>query len=191
MNHIENYLEFIKTIEGIKSVTRTAWTKTGRHESTAEHSWRLSVFAAVLADEFPELDMQKVITLCLIHDIGELYTGDISAAEVTDSSAKTSRECEDVHKIFGLLPEKTCNYFISLWEEYALAATPEARFVKALDKAETIIQHNQGQNPPDFDYEFNLTYGKQYFENDSRLEVLRQILDKDTQKTAGNSNPKT
>ena len=48
---------------------------------------------------------------------------------------------------------------LALWDEYEAAATPEARAVKALDKMETILQHSQGDNPPDFDYGFNLTYG--------------------------------
>lgn len=190
MNQLESYLNFIKTIEGIKSVTRTAWTESGRHESTAEHSWRLAMLALVLKDEFPELDSYKVLTMCLIHDMGELYTGDIPAIENPCAEDKESREHEDVSKIFGTLPEKTGTKLLELWEEYSEAATPEARLVKALDKAETILQHNQGKNPPDFDYGFNLSYGKKYFEDDSRLNVLREVLDKETKELfTQNSSP--
>lgn len=67
-----------------------------------------------------------------------------------------------------------------LWEEYSQGITPEARFVKALDKAETIIQHSQGRNPAGFDYGFNLEYGKEYFEQDERLEALRSLIDAET-----------
>lgn len=190
MNQLESYLNFIKTIEGIKSVTRTAWTESGRHESTAEHSWRLAMLALVLKDEFPELDSYKVLTMCLIHDMGELYTGDIPAIENPCAEDKESREHEDVSKIFDTLPEKTGTKLLELWEEYSEAATPEARLVKALDKAETILQHNQGKNPPDFDYGFNLSYGKKYFEDDSRLNVLREVLDKETKELfTQNSSP--
>lgn len=70
--------------------------------------------------------------------------------------------------------------FLSLWNEYNNCSTPEAHLVKALDKAETILQHNQGKNPPDFDYAFNLTYGASYFKGDPRLEELRSILDAET-----------
>lgn len=190
MNQLESYLNFIKTIEGIKSVTRTAWTESGRHESTAEHSWRLAMLALVLKDEFPELDSYKVLTMCLIHDMGELYTGDIPAIENPCAEDKESREHEDVSKIFGTLPEKTGTKLLELWEEYSEAATPEARLVKALDKAETILQHNQGKNPPDFDYGFNLSYGKKYFKDDSRLNVLREVLDKETKELfTQNSSP--
>ena len=79
MEHLNEYLDFIRTVEGIKSVTRTAWTKTGRQESTAEHSFRLALLALTLIDEFPELDAKKVLSMCLIHDLGELYAGDIPA----------------------------------------------------------------------------------------------------------------
>ena len=65
-------------------------------------------------------------------------------------------------------------------EEYSQGITPEARFVKALDKAETIIQHSQGRNPAGFDYGFNLEYGKEYFEQDERLEALRSLIDAET-----------
>ena len=69
-----------------------------------------------------------------------------------------------------------------LWEEYEACRTPEARLVKALDKAETILQHNQGMNPPDFDYAFNLSYGAEYFRSDKVLQRLRSLLDIDTRR---------
>ena len=77
-------------------------------------------------------------------------------------------------------PEPKRSEFLSLWNEYNNCSTPEAHLVKALDKAETILQHNQGKNPPDFDYAFNLTYGASYFKGDPRLEELRSILDAET-----------
>ena len=77
------------------SVTRTAWTKTGRQESTAEHSFRLALLALTLIDEFPELDAKKVLSMCLIHDLGELYAGDIPAISNTDPLAKSKQEYLD------------------------------------------------------------------------------------------------
>ena len=159
MEHLNEYLDFIRTVEGIKSVTRTAWTKTGRQESTAEHSFRLALLALTLIDEFPELDAKKVLSMCLIHDLGELYAGDIPAISNTDPLAKSKQEYLDICRIFQLLPEPKRSEFLSLWNEYNNCSIPEAHLEKALDKAETILQHNQGKNPPDFDYAFNLTYG--------------------------------
>lgn len=81
--------------------------------------------------------------------------------------------------MLSLLPESQAEELFKLWVEYNENRTAEAKLVKALDKAETIIQHNQGENPPDFDYEFNLDYGKQYFSENPLLQELRKLLDHD------------
>lgn len=180
MKNLNKYMDFIKVAEGLKSVTRTAWTSTGRRESTAEHSWRLVLLASVLLEEFPELDKQKVLLMALVHDMGEVYTGDISANSEFSSREKEQAERHDIQEVFGKLPKEQGDFYISLWEEYSGEETPEARFVKALDKGETILQHAQGKNPETFDYEFNLSYGKKYFEGDKRLEKIREFLDTET-----------
>jgi putative hydrolase of HD superfamily len=69
---------------------------------------------------------------------------------------------------------------LALWDDYENARSAEAKAVKALDKLETILQHNQGKNPPGFDYQFNLAYGKKYTDADPLFESLRSILDEDT-----------
>ncbi|MBR4934858.1 MAG: HD domain-containing protein, partial [Anaerotignum sp.] len=71
------FLQILHTTEHLKDVTRHAYTSGGRHESTAEHSWRLCLLAFFLRDEFPQLDMDHVLRMCLIHDLGEIFTGDI------------------------------------------------------------------------------------------------------------------
>lgn len=180
MSFIEKMVCFIKEAERLKSVTRTAWTREGRRESTAEHSWRLALLAGLAAERFPELDKAKVLMMCLVHDMGELYEGDVSAALRPDPQAKEEAERRAVRRAFALLPEPQEAALLALWEEYNAHATPEARLVKALDKAETIIQHNQGSNPPDFDYRFNLGYGKEAFEDNEFLRQLRALLDEET-----------
>ena len=79
MSNINEVIEFIKEIENLKSVTRTAWTTTGRREYTAEHSWRLAMLLMVLEEDFKGVDINKAIKMSLVHDLGELYDGDISA----------------------------------------------------------------------------------------------------------------
>ncbi len=101
--------------------------------------------------------------MCLIHDLGELYGGDISAAALPDENEKYREERHAVEKVFGLLPPDTGKRYLAIWQEYNDNATPEAHLVKALDKAETILQHTQGKNPDGFDYAFNLEYGKTLF----------------------------
>ena len=186
------YTDFIKEAEGLKSTLRTAWTAEGRQESTAEHSWRLALFAGVLCREFPELDREKALMMCLVHDLGERYSGEISAGLRPDAEDKLNQERADVQRICRFLPEGGAGDEVAgLWEEYSRGITPEARFVKALDKAETIIQHSQGRNPAGFDYGFNLNYGTEYFDRDQRLETLRGLVDAETRKrmeTEGKQN---
>lgn len=184
MEKLERYLQFIREAERLKDVLRTAHTSAGRHESTAEHTWRLALLAAVLTDEKPELDMQRVLLMCLVHDLGEAYDGDIPAVAQAAPEAKEASERTAIDRLTRLLPEQSGRKIRKIWEEYEACATPEARWVKALDKAETIIQHNQGANPADFNYGFNLTYGAEYFRDDELLRRLRRLLDEATRQHA-------
>ncbi|WP_064975862.1 HD domain-containing protein [Alistipes provencensis] len=180
MEKLEHYLRFMREAERLKNVLRSAHTSTGRHESTAEHTWRLALLALVLADEKPELDQQRVLAMCLVHDLGEAYEGDIPAVEQSDPAVKAAAERSAMERLAPLLPDAAAVRIRALWEEYETCATPEARWVKALDKAETILQHNQGANPAGFDYDFNLTYGAEWFRDDALLRELRSLLDAET-----------
>ena len=182
---LDRYLMFINEAGLLKSILREAWTSSGRQESTAEHSWRLALLSSLMLDEFPELDREKVLMLCLVHDLGELYEGDISAALMPDAAVKYETELRAVTKLFSMLPEETAGKYMELWMEYEKAETKEALFVKTMDKTETILQHNKGKNPPDFDYQFNLEYGKEYFEGNEWLRELRKRLDTETEKRVG------
>ncbi len=179
---IKKLISFIEEAEKLKSVVRTAWTGKGRRESTAEHSWRLALFAGLLSDSFPEADLSKVLMMSLIHDIGEIEEGDVSAALCPDQEEKYATEYRAARSAFALLPEPQAGRLMDIWIEYNDCSTPEAKLVKALDKAETILQHCQGDNPPDFDYSFNLEYGKEYFEYNDILKELRSMIDEKTRK---------
>ncbi|HHV08870.1 MAG TPA: HD domain-containing protein [Clostridiales bacterium] len=178
--NLEKYIAFIEEIEKMKSVLRTSWTSSGRRESDAEHSWRLALLACVISEEYKGLDLPKLLIMSLIHDIGEIYEGDISAALELDKSDKYDTEYRAVQKVFSILPEGQAERMLDIWLEYNANETPEAKLVKALDKAETILQHNQGNAPEDFDYGFNLAYGKEYFKEGDILIRLRSYLDQKT-----------
>ena len=180
MEKLIRYLRFIREAERLKNVLRTAYTSEGRHESTAEHSWRLALLAAVLTGERPELDMQRVVLMGLIHDLGEAFDGDVPAIAQTAPGVKAASELAAMERLTRLLPPEAGATIREIWEEYEACQTPEARWVKALDKAETIIQHNQGANPAGFDYAFNLTYGSEYFDDGALLSDLRLLLDEET-----------
>lgn len=188
---IEKCIAFIEEAEKLKSVVRTAWTSSGRRESTAEHSWRLAMLAGIMAANDPGLDMAKVLMLCFIHDMGEIYDGDISAALNPDKEDKYDMEYRAVKKVFSLLPGSGAKKLMDLWLEYNGNSTAEAKLVKALDKAETIIQHNQGSNPPGFDYRFNLQYGKEYFQENDDLKKLRTLIDAKTTRNCVTAGSKT
>lgn len=179
MDTLKQQIAFIKHAGRLKSVLREAWSFDGRQESTAEHSWRLALLAGLLAPSFG-VDREKTLMMCLIHDLGELYIGDISAASNPNEEEKHAAEERDVRHVLSLLPEAQGRELLALWLEYNDNSTPEAKLVKALDKAETIIQHNQGKNPPGFDYDFNLEYGKSYFSGSPVLQKLREMLDAET-----------
>ncbi len=180
-------LQFLRDAERLKDLTRTAFTTEGRPESVAAHTWRLCLMSVVLEEQFPEVDFARLVKMCIIHDLGEAIGGDIPAIEQKPGEDKSEKEREDLLQLLQPLPPHTQVQITELWDEYEAASTPEARIAKALDKLETILQHNQGKNPDDFDYRFNLDYGKQYTKGDPVIEQIRSILDRETEMRADKS----
>ena len=177
-------LRFLQQAERLKNTMRTAFTSEGRQESVAEHTWRLCLMAAVLAPHYPDVDEARLLKMCIIHDLGEALQGDVPAPEQDDEEGKAAQERADLQHLLAPLSQTLRDEIMGLWDEYETAATPEARLAKALDKLETILQHTQGQNPDDFDYRFNLTYGTQYTSADPLIAGLRQVLDEATERRA-------
>jgi putative hydrolase of HD superfamily len=182
-------LAFIRAAEALKDTLRSAHTSQGRHESTAEHSWRLGLMAMVFGPSLGTpgraLDMARVLKMCVVHDLGEAISGDIPAVLqaqlAAESFDKSARERADLLTLMAPLPAPLRAEFLDLWEDYEHARSPEARAVKALDKLETILQHNQGANPPGFDHAFNLHYGAKHTRGHALIERLRAAVDIDTQ----------
>ena len=184
-------IRFIQEAERLKSVLRSGFTSSGRAESTAEHSWRLCLLAMTFADQLGSIDIGKVLKLCVVHDLGEAISGDVSAVDQHLDPDKTERERRDLQTLTRTLPVALQAEILALWEEYESAQTTEAKVVKGLDKLETIIQHNQGANPPDFDYAFNLAYGQKYTAADPVLATIRALVDRDTLRLAQAGRPPT
>ena len=116
MEKLIRYLRFIREAERLKNVLRTAYTSEGRHESTAEHSWRLALLAAVLTGERPELDMQRVVLMCLIHDLGEAFDGDVPAIAQTAPGVKAASELAAMERLTRLLPPEAGATIREIWE---------------------------------------------------------------------------
>lgn len=174
---IERRLTFLREAERLKTVLRSGYTTAGEPESTAEHTWRLCLMAIVFEDALGDVDMLQVLKLCVVHDLGEAINGDIPAIHQDAYPDRHERERNDVQTLTAPLDPETRGTILALWDEYDRAETPEAKAVKALDKLETILQHNQGQNPPDFDYGFNLGYARQHTEATPFFRAVREILD--------------
>jgi putative hydrolases of HD superfamily len=185
---LEGVLAFMRAAEGLKTATRSGWTSTGRPESVADHTWRLCLLALALRPGLPEVDYARLLPMLVIHDLGEAIGGDIPAPEqAAHGGAKATDERRDLLRLTEPLPEAQRAEIAALWDEYEAAQTPEARVAKALDKLETILQHNQGRNPADFDYRFNLAYGQQYTGATPLLAALRAMLDAETEQRARDS----
>lgn len=122
------------------------------------------------------IDFERVLKICVVHDLGEAIRGDISATVQMTAAKKSQIERGDLIELCRSLPAHVQEDFLALWEEYEAESTFEAKIVKALDKMETIIQHNQGNNPPDFDYEFNLKFRRHQPEFPCSINHLRWIL---------------
>lgn len=191
MNEAElaGFLDFLRAAERLKTVTRSGYTSAGHSESVAEHTWRLSLMALLLAPEFPELDAARLLKICLVHDLGEAIGGDIPAPEqarraAAGGVAKAHQERRDLEELLRPLAERQRTEILALWDEYDAARSPEAKLAKALDKLETILQHTQGDNPPGFDYRFNLGYGREHTAQPPLIAAIRAVLDRATEDRA-------
>ena len=188
---LHGILAFLRGAERLKTVTRSGWTSAGQPESVAEHTWRLCLLALVLGPRFPGVRMERLLRICIVHDLGEAIGGDIPAPvqaerarSAPDAGGKSAQERRDLLELLAPLPDESRAEIVALWDEYEDARTPEARLAKGLDKLETILQHTQGKNPPDFDYRFNLGYGRQYTADDPLLAAMRALLDEETERRA-------
>ncbi len=186
---LSGILDFLRAAEALKVNTRSAHTSAGKKESVAEHTWRLCLMAMVLAPSVPEVDFAHLVRICIVHDLGEAIGGDIPAPEQARRASsghahKADAERRDLVQLVAPLPPARRAEIIALWDEYEAARTPEARLAKALDKLETILQHTQGRNPPDFDYRFNLDYGREHTGSPPVIAALREILDRETERRA-------
>ncbi len=184
-SELAGVLDFLRATEALKTATRSGWTSAGQPESVAEHTWRLCLMAVVFHSAFPDIDFARLIRICIIHDLGEAVSGDVPAPEqARRGGSKADAERRDLVQLLTPLPDRLRDEITELWDEYEAARSPEARLAKALDKLETILQHTQGRNPAEFDYRFNLTYGRQYTADHPMLAAVRALLDEETERRA-------
>lgn len=176
----QKLLDVLSVAERLKDATRHCYTSSGRHESVAEHSWRAALMAYFLKDEFPDADMDKVIKMCLIHDLGEAFTGDIPTFEKT----RADEEKEDalLSEWVASLPEEFSDEMSALFQEMGERQTVEAKIFKAIDGLEALIQHNESSLETwiPHEYELNVTYADDKVAFSPYLKELRQVIREET-----------
>ncbi|MDR6193654.1 HD domain-containing protein [Siphonobacter sp. SORGH_AS_0500] len=164
---IENLLkqiEFIKEVDKLKYILRkTKLFNSDRNENDAEHSWHLALMAIVLVEHanFP-VDLLKVIKMLLIHDIVEIDAGDTFIYDAQKSHDNTEEERAAAQRIFGLLPEDQAHELIALWEEFEAQQTNDAKFARAMDRLEPLLQNtsNNGGTWNEFGVNYDKVYAK-------------------------------
>jgi putative hydrolase of HD superfamily len=147
---MQQIVDFILELDKLKGVTRkTRPLGLERYENSAEHSWQIALLAASLAHlaETP-VDVDRVVGMLLVHDIGEIDTGDTMVYVEEGLAERKAGELAAVRRIFGMLPEGPGSRFMALWQEFEDAATPEARFAHAMDRAMPVLLNlaNEGQS---------------------------------------------
>ena len=138
-SRVRHQLSFLEEIDALKSVKRQSQVLgRGRRENSAEHSWHLAVFALVLAED-KDLDVPKVMSMLLIHDIVEIDAGDAPIHGDHDNAELKIAEKNAADRLFGMLPTDQATHFLSLWHEFEAAISPEAKFAKALDRLQPLL----------------------------------------------------
>lgn len=142
--NLTKQLAFIKEIDKLKYIQRrTKLFNSDRCENSAEHSWHLALMAIVLTEHANEkVDVLKVIKMVLIHDVVEIDAGDTFIYDTQKSHDNTDEERLAAQRIFGLLPEETAQELIAIWEEFEAGETAEAKFARAMDRLEPLLQNS-------------------------------------------------
>lgn len=164
MNNLDRQIAFIKEIDKIKYIQRkTKLFNSDRRENDAEHSWHLAMMAIVLLEHAnKDIDLLKVLKMVLIHDIVEIDAGDTFIYSTTKDHNNTNEELVAAKRIFGMLPKEQANDLIAIWEEFEAGETDEAKFAKAMDRFEPLLQNasNSGGTWVEFDVPYHKVYDK-------------------------------
>jgi len=173
-DRLAGILAFLQAAEQLKDTLRSGSTRTGRPESTAEHSWRLALMVLLFETELAGIDMLKLVKLTIVHDLGEAISGDVPAPLQKPEDNREARERRDFATLCGPLPKDVAAEMLTLFDEYAAAETPEACLAKGFDKLETMLQHALMPLQDTAFYDFNLGYGR---ERTDCTALTRQIRD--------------
>lgn len=184
------FIDFLGKVSALKTAYRHNWTDKDRRESVADHSWRLALMPLLLKNDFPEIDTDKVIKMCLIHDIGEALTGDIPCFKKTDCDEAAERLA--IEELLSGLPVSVKDELTGLFEEMDGQKTAESKLYKALDNLEAVISHNEANISTweEHEYRLQFTHGADKVLWSEWLKELKSEIDRDTSEKIAASGSK-
>ncbi len=149
---------FLDEIDRLKGVLRaTPIGDNSRRENSAEHSWHIALYALVLADQAgPEVRIDRVLRMLLLHDIVEIDAGDMPIHLAHDPAEQEAKELAAAERLFGLLPADQATEFRALWDEFEAAESPDAVFAKSLDRVQPVLQNHASGGGSWIDYDVTL-----------------------------------
>lgn len=163
-------LAFILEIDKVKNIYRkTHISNNGKRENDAEHSWHIAIMSYLLREySNEEVDIGKVMLMCLIHDVVEIYAGDTFAYDVDALKTQQAREDEAKEKIFSLLPDDQKEEFIALFDEFEACETIEARYARVMDCLQPLLLNSSNEG---LDWKENNVSAKQVYNRQSKVKL--------------------
>ncbi len=153
-DRLDRQIAFLNEADKLKSIVRgTTLCDASRYENSAEHSWHLTLYALVLADQAgPQVDIDRVLRMLILHDLVEIDAGDHPIFGTHDVKDMQAQEQAAADRIFGLLPGDQRDSLRAIWEEFEAAETPSAQFAKSLDRFQPPMQNLQSNGGSWTDY---------------------------------------
>lgn len=156
---MSSFLELFHSAENLKKENRRAFKSNGLSDTVAEHSWRVCFMTLVLSGSVPGIDRDKCLQIALIHDLPEVYAGDAYRLDLNAQAGRHDLEKTSLEDLVALVPGSTAEEILRLWQEFEAGTSPEARFVRLLDRLEVLIQHNESGVERWNDLEKQIQYG--------------------------------
>ncbi|MFU1768612.1 HD domain-containing protein [Mammaliicoccus sciuri] len=188
MKYLKKQVEFIEEIEKLKTITRFNRTLDGRFENSAEHSWQVALTSIILKDYYPhKIDIEKVLLMLLIHDLGEIYAGDTWVFDDLKKSSAHEKESQSIDKSLSILPIELFSFLKELWIEFETGNSAEARYARVIDALVPLINHlivsEKGYNPDNISSKTVLEK-KRFIERESSelWELVQELVDSSIEK---------
>lgn len=188
MKRLKAQLSFCTELEKLKSVTRHNRTLDKRFENSAEHSWQATLVAMLLKEHFDaELNMERVLELLLIHDLGEIYAGDTWVFDDSKKNTSSQRELNSINKSLTPLPNDQKENLLHLWNEFEFGISSEARYARVIDALVPLINHlevsEENFNPDHITAQMVLQK-KEFIKNESDKlwELTKELIDASVEK---------